>query len=258
MELSLKKMLRRRRAALVLLVIGVLCLCLDFPYRTQITYPDYEFAEHYGPDTQRMIMEDVVGTRLKIDFASELLGYLFLFLSLIIVSTFAKPELPMKKAVRKMMSRFGWLMPRAKFRFIMIPFVGAVVYTWAQVLPFLANGISVYGPEYFLHLGLIFIEAASLLFATLCFLRECDRYQNHKETQFIYLFLILTVITGVLRGFAAFYGVHGVENVYTVLNWAFVAVMCITLVHYVYTEELIARQTNEECSSDNDSLSEYK
>lgn len=258
MELSFEQKIRRRRAALVLLIIGILCLCFDIFYRTQITYPDYEFAEHYGPDTQRMIMEDVVGTRLKIDFASELLGYLCLFLSLIIVRSFAKPEIPLKKATRKMMSRFGWLMPRAKLKFILIPFAGAAVYTLAQVLPFFANGINVYGPEYFLHLGLIFTEAASLLFATLCFLRECDRYQNHKETQFIYLFLILTVITGVLRGFAAFYGVHGVENVYTVLNWAFVAVMCITLVHYVYTEELIARQTNEECSSDNDSLSEYK
>ena len=62
-----RKITGRRRAALVLLIAGVLLLCLDFPRRTDIAYPDYVFAEHYGPDTQRMILEDVVGTHLTVE-----------------------------------------------------------------------------------------------------------------------------------------------------------------------------------------------
>lgn len=236
---------KRRRAALVLLIIGVLCLNIDIRMRTNYAYPDYEFAEHYGAVTQRMIMEDVVGTRLTVDLASELLGYLSLFVSLIIVWTYAKPAVPMKKELKKLASKFGWLMPRVGWRFLLIPLFGAIDYVTIRILPYFVNGIQLYGPEYFLNFGLAILCAAAVMFSTLCFLRECDRFQNHKETQLIYLFTFLTVFTGLMKDIAAFYGLNGVRFVYMILNTVFVVVMCAVLVHYVYIEEKVERQAAE-------------
>ena len=176
---------RARRAALMLLIIGALLLCIDVRVRTDVQYPDYEFAEHYGALTQRMILEDVVGTRLTLDIASELLGYLCLLVSLVIVWTYAKPEMSKKKELQKLASKFGWLMPRVNIKFVAIPAAGAILYTLARTMPFFTNGIRLYGPEYFINFGLAIVSGASLLFSVLCFLRECDRFQNHKETQLI-------------------------------------------------------------------------
>ncbi len=241
--------MRRRRAALILLVLGALLLCIDVRYRTDIAYPDYEFAENYGAQTQRMIIEDVVGTRLTVDFGSELLGYLSLMISLLIVLSYARPVPPDEKDRKKQSIRFGWKIPRVNANYILWPFFGALLYLQARLMPFLANGVALYGTEYFVNFGLIFAEAAVLLFSTLCFLRECDRFQNHKETQFIYLFLILTVFSGVLKGIAAFYGLEGVRTAYTIVNTITVVVMCITLIHYVRTEDLIARAAKVEKES---------
>ncbi|MBR6020484.1 MAG: hypothetical protein IK055_09755 [Lachnospiraceae bacterium] len=246
METNKDKIFRARRAAVILLIIGSLCLCLDFRFRTQVAYPDYQFAEHYGANTQRMILEDVVGRRLTLDFASEFLGYLCLFASLLVVHSYAKPEIPMKQEIRKLASRFGWLMPRVNLKYILIPLCGALLYATAKLLPFITNGIWLYGPEYFINFGLAIVTAASLLFSVLCFLRETDRFQNHKETQLVYLFLILTILSGVLKDLAAFYGVSGVEVAYMIVNAAFVVAMCAVLIHYVHIEELVERQAENE------------
>lgn len=239
-----RKITGRRRAALVFLIAGVLLLCLDFPRRTDIAYPDYVFAEHYGPDTQRMILEDVVGTHLTVDIASELCGYLFLSLSLLIVYFYARPAA--KEEKRKVSIRFGWPIPKAKIRHILLAAAGADVYIAAKVLPFFTNGIYRFGPEWFLNFGLAFFTAAATLFAVLCFLRECDRYQNHKSTQFIYLFVILTVFTGVMKDLAAFLGLGGVRTAYAIANTAAALVMCIALIRYVRTEEIVEAQNAAE------------
>ena len=236
---------RARRAALILLILGSLLLCIDVRVRTDVQYPDYEFAEHYGFVTQRMILEDVVGARLTLDVASEFLGYLFLFISLLIVRTYARPALPMKKEMQKLASKFGWLMPRVQPKYVAITMGGATLYALARLLPFFTNGIRLYAPEYFINFWLAIVCGASLLFSTLCFLRECDRFQNHKETQVIYLFLFLTVLTGFIKDLAAFYGVGGVRFVYMILNLVFVVVMCAVLIHYVHIEEVVERQAAE-------------
>ena len=236
---------RARRAALVLLMLGALLLNIDYRVRTNVQYPNYEFAEHYGFVTQRMIMEDVVGARLTVDIASELIGYLCLLACLLVVRTYAKPELPMKQEMRKMASKFGWLMPRVKAKFIMIPLLGAVLYAAARLMPFYFNGLHLYGPEYFINFGLAIVSVAALMFTTLCFLRECDRFQNHKETQLVYLFMFLTVFTGLLKDLAAFYGLPGVRFVYMIINLVFVVAMCVVLVHYIIIEERVERQAAE-------------
>ena len=235
----------RRRVALVLLILGALLLSIDIRVRTDVAYPDYEFAEHYGDVTQRMILEDVVGTRLTVDVASELVGYLCLFICLLVVLTYAKPAVPMKKELKKLASKFGWLMPRVNIKYIAVPLFGAILYAAIRLWPFYTNGIQRYGPEFFMNFGLAIVSAAALLFTTLCFLRECDRFQNHKETQLIYLFVFLTVFTGLMKDIAAFYGLNGVKFVYMILNLAFVAAMCITLIHYVHIEEVVERQAAE-------------
>jgi len=240
----------RRRAAMVLLILGALLLCVDIGIRTGIAYPDYVFAENGADQTQRMIIEDVVGTRLTIDLGSELFGYLCLFASLLVVLTYAKPEVSMQKEIKKLASKFGWLMPRVNIRYIAIPAAGALLYVAARLLPFVTNGLYRYGSEYFINFGLVLVEAAALLFSTLCFLRECDRFQNHKETQFIYLFLILSVISGILRGFAAFYGLNGVYVAYMIINTVTTVVMCITIIHYVRTEEIVEAQAANASAED--------
>ena len=240
-----KNVFRAKRIAMILLIIGVLCINIDFRVKTNYAYPDYEFADPYGYDTQRMIMEDVVGTRLTLDLGSELLGYLCLVACLLVVRTYAKPEVPLKKEIRKMAAKFGWLMPRVKARYIAIPLLGALLYVTARVLPFFTNGIYVYGPEYFINFGLAVVAVLSLMFTSLCFLRECDRFQNHKETELVYLFVFLTAFTGFLKDLAAFYGVTGVRIVYMAINTGFVLVLCGLILHYVRTEEIVARRAAE-------------
>lgn len=241
-----KKITGRRRAALVLLVLGALLLSIDIRVHTKYAYPDYEFAEHYGAVTQRMILEDVVGTRLTIDYASELLGYLCLAASLIIVWTYAKPQVKMKEELKKLAAKFGWIMPRVNLRFVLIPVFGAIDYVTIRILPYFTNGIQLYGPEYFLNFGLAILCAAAMMFSTLCFLRECDRFQNHKETQLIYLFVFLTVFTGLIKDIAAFYGLNGVRMVYMIINTVTVVVMCALLIHYVHIEEVVERKAAAE------------
>ncbi|MBP5460984.1 MAG: hypothetical protein J6Y20_02530 [Lachnospiraceae bacterium] len=239
-----------RHAALILLILGALLLCIDVRVKTDVQYPDYEFAENYGDVTQRMILEDVVGARLTLDVASEFLGYLFLLISLLIVWSYARPEVSKKSELKKLASKFGWLMPRVKLKYVALPAAGAALYALARLLPFYTNGIQLYGPEYFINFGLAIISGAALMFSTLCFLRECDRFQNHKETQLIYLFLFLTVFTGVVKDLAAFYGLNGVRLVYMVFNYAFVVVMCALLIHYVHIEDVVARQVAEETAEE--------
>jgi len=239
-----------RHAALILLILGALLLCIDVRVKTDVQYPDYEFAENYGDVTQRMILEDVVGARLTLDVASEFLGYLFLLISLLIVWSYARPEVSKKSELKKLASKFGWLMPRVKLKYVALPAAGAALYALARLLPFYTNGIQLYGPEYFINFGLAIISGAALMFSTLCFLRECDRFQNHKETQLIYLFLFLTVFTGVVKDLAAFYGLNGVRLVYMVFNYAFVVAMCALLIHYVHIEDVVARQVAEETAEE--------
>ncbi|MBP5490745.1 MAG: hypothetical protein J6Y10_09130 [Lachnospiraceae bacterium] len=236
------KVFRAKRAATVLFIIGVLCINIDFYVRTNWAYPNYTFVENSGFQTQRMIMEDVVGTRVKIDLGSELLGFLCLAACLLVVRTYAKPELPLKKELRKMASKFGWLMPRAKARYIAIPLLGAVMYAAARLLPFFTNGLYLYGPEFFINFGLAVVSVAALMFTSLCYLRECDRFQNHKETEVIYLFVFLAAFTGFLKDLAAFYGTTGVELVYMILNMAFTIALCSLVIHYVHTEETVAKK----------------
>ena len=241
-----KKITGRRRAALILLVLGALLLSIDIRVHTKYAYPDYEFAEHYGAVTQRMILEDVVGTRLTIDYASEFLGYLFLAASLIIVWTYAKPQVKLKDELKKLAAKFGWMMPRVNAKYVAIPLFGAALYAAARLLPYCVNGIRLYGPEYFINFGLAIVSAAALMFSTLCFLRECDRFQNHKETQLIYLFVFLTAFTGLIKDFAAFYGLGGVRFVYMLINTTTVVVMCALLIHYVHIEEVVERKAAAE------------
>jgi len=242
MEHDVSNTMKRRHLALAFLILGVLLLCVDVRYRTGSAYPDYELQNNYGPETQRMIIEDVVGTRLIIDLASEALGYLCLFLSLLVVRSYARPEESYMQKKRKLFTGFGWNIPRAKTKYILIPFAGLILYIAARTLPYVTNGVARYGSEYFINLGLVFVEAAAIVFGTLCFLREYDCFQNHKDTQVIFIVMILTVFTGVMKNLAAFFGVWGVGYAYEIINALFAVAMCVLLLRYVRTEVRVAEE----------------
>lgn len=239
--MDVRRKLRRRTIAMVFLVFGILLVNLDLRVRTDIQYPDYEFAEHYGAVTQRMVMEDVVGTSLRVDVLSDFLGYLFLAISVLLVRTYARPAAPPAKSYEAKKEARRRL-PRACVRFALIALLGAVLVAAAKLLPFVANGVSLYGPEYFINFGLSFVAGAAVTFATLSFLRECERYQSHTGIMLVYLFLVLTVLSGVLMNLAEFYGLNRVMDVYLVINSVTALVTVCLLISLVRHENRMARE----------------
>ena len=223
---------------------------LDYRVRTDVAYPEYVDQEYYGPDTQRMIVEDVIGTNLTLDAISDLVGFLCLTIALIVISTYAKPK-PDLSSLTRYERRMLRLLPRVSPMSIAIPAVSAVLYAASKLIPFWDNGLGRYASGYFINFGLCILTAAATFFGAMCFFRESDRYQSHRDIMVVYIFMIVTVLSGLLRDFAAFYGLNGVKTVYTVINAVFAVVMCALLAKYVFIESKIEKQNEQTEQTEN-------
>lgn len=236
---------RRQWTALVFLLLGILLVQLDFRVRTNVAYPEYVDQYYYGPDTQRMIVEDVIGTNLTLDAISDLVGFICLTIALIVIATYAKPKLDLSSLTRYE-RRMLRLLPRVSPLSIAIPAVSAILYSASKLIPFWDNGLVRYASGYFINFGLCILTAAATFFGAMCFFRESDRYQSHRDIMVVYIFMIVTVLSGLLRDFAAFYGLKGVKTAYTVINAVFVVIMCVLLAKYVFIESKIDKQNGEQ------------
>ncbi len=180
----------------VLSVLGILLLLVDVTVKTAVRYPEYEILDDYAVDTQRMVMQDVVSDRMKIDVVPDALGYVFLFFG-------AFSAMPSGKS---------------RGRVLLLCAAALAADLLCPLLPLFATGVTVYGGEYFLHWGKAFLDAAVVIFAVRGCAASLESKINHKDNVFIWIFVMLAAACGFLRELAAFYGLGKTSAAYMVVQ----------------------------------------
>ncbi len=180
----------------VLIILGILFLLADVTVSTGVRYPEYELLDNYAADTQRMVMEDVVSDRMKVDAVPDTVGYLLLFAGVLL----AVPA------------------DRKRNRALAVCAAALLVDLLCPLLPLFATGVAVYGGEYFLHWGRAVLEAA----AVILLVRECaavlESKINHKDNVIIWVFVMAAAACGFFKELGAFYGLTKTSVAYTVVQ----------------------------------------
>ncbi|HPU63120.1 MAG TPA: hypothetical protein PK304_03100 [Mobilitalea sp.] len=67
------------KKGIILIAIGIILLAVDIRIPYGLNYPEMEMIEEFGEVIQGKIINNLIGTRPKIDILSDVLGYVFLF-----------------------------------------------------------------------------------------------------------------------------------------------------------------------------------
>lgn len=180
----------------ILIVLGILFLLVDATVSTGVRYPEYELLENYAVDTQRMVMDDVVSDHMKLDVVPDAVGYVLLAVGALLT-------LPADKARKRALA---------------VCAAAFAVDLLCPLLPLFADGITVYGGEYFLHWGRAFLEAAAVILIVRCCVASLESKINHKDNVLIWIFVMLAAACGFFRELAGFYGLIKTSFVYMIVQ----------------------------------------
>ncbi len=177
-----------------LLAVAVLLLWLDIYMAVGPDYPEYVPDENMGRKTQELVMGHVVGDAMKLDVVPDILGYvLILFVS--IGGTKGKRGF----AIASLAS-----------------VVGIAAEVLCMVLPYYVGGATVYGAEFFLHMGGYLIELAAVFFAVQSFITDMDEMTVHRIAIVGGILMMLSLLCGLAQNVGYFYNISVLPTVYTV------------------------------------------
>lgn len=180
----------------VLIILGILFLLVDVTVSTGVRYPEYELLDNYAADTQRMVMDDVVSDHMKLDAVPDAAGYVLLAAGALLALSADKGR---KRALAVCAAAFA-------------------VDLLCPLLPLFAEGVTVYGGEYFLHWGRAFLEAAAVILIVRCCVASLESKINHRDNVLIWIFVMLAAACGFFRELAGFYGLLRTSAVYMVVQ----------------------------------------
>lgn len=140
-----------------LLFIAIVFLIIDIPIPT-IAYPAYEAFNTQAPQTVDLVINYVIGPRLKIDIFSDLVGYLLLAAASVMLSF----------RNRRFRTVLGWTV------------VSFGICVYQSVMPFLLNGSPRFRMGYLIYFVAAILETVTIFYAmySLCF--QLETLENHS------------------------------------------------------------------------------
>lgn len=232
------------------MIAGLILLTFSVQIPIPVRYPEYVYSE-FGTEIQKMVMEQVVGDRMKVDLFSDLLGLAFLIASA--VGMFAcnlsasqdfekiegDPDLLRAKGIQVRSEKL--LKPNFRlFRGCLICVAGLVLYVIRMVVPFFANGVTLYGTEYGLNFAVALCICLGMLHSIFGFTAMCENPDNHRNNMLTEIWIVLTCICTFIYSMADFYQINSVRWIYTGGKLLFLVLTVVGLMagrHYLYTGE---------------------
>ena len=193
--------------------IALFLLWLDIFILSGRAYPKYEMDMNRGRAGQKMIMEDVVGTELPIDIASDIPALLIMIVLVVMggpaVTPFQVEDAPHGKQKYIPNGKAQVLGERSR-RFDIQAIVACVLAIDAilviRLCPFYVNGFTCYAIEYLTHLADVFLPLAAVFFVFTEFIRRTGIRTTRRETDISGFAMMISLFFGFLARFASLYG----------------------------------------------------
>ncbi len=228
--------MRYSRSKYILMLLGVAMLVFDVRIPS-IFYPQFVEFRTEAPLTVSMVINHVIGNRMMIDIASDLVGFVAIVIASLRFLKDLKEGEQTTKAVDITQAR---LISRQKSGYMKTVFwsiTGAVFYLAEKLMPFFLNGRSRFSGEYFLFYAVLALKTAVLV---LVIRTVCLSLENLKTHMYVNTTAILMLIGAgclVISRMSFFYEVMFGYYIYYVLCVGLIAFGAIRILDTIAGEE---------------------
>lgn len=186
---------------ILLLWIGLLFLLINVNLNNIIIYPPFITYPTNAPDTLDMIINHVIGSSLRIDIFSDIIGYV-----LIIIAS------------------YQLIASSPKFiKTIFLASLGILSYVVLQCMPFVLNGEERFQAGFVLYILYFFVKAFVTINAALTCCALCECIENRAWNSVVSIFVLLSAFSGIIYYFSFFYDFIITTYIYYALQIAFTA-----------------------------------
>ncbi|MDE5951044.1 MAG: hypothetical protein K2H12_05655 [Acetatifactor sp.] len=185
----------------VLMFAAILLLAVDIRIPVK-AYPTFEPFVTEAPETVDLVVNHVIGHNLMLDLFSDILGYILLTASCIMLG------------------------PVNKHFFRQIPWIAVSLgfYLCQQLMPFSLNGGMRFRAGYLLY----FISGIlQVLLLMRCMLHVCDSLEtteNHSFNNLSIIFMIISCFSGMVAVLTWFYNLRWIALIYFVIQLIFLGI----------------------------------
>lgn len=200
------------------LYLGVIFLMLDIMIKV-FPFPAFEEFFTLAPETVDMVINHVVGDRMRLDVASDFIGLILIFLG---SSMFLKEwkENPVDDEYSKGKKQIHY---RYFQRLKVYCILAAIFYFWEKLMPFVLNGNLRYRLGYGDYFVYLIFEAIVLVNTFLCSLGALDEMKIHTYNTVTIIFGLLSVMCYVVTKLCFFYDLTIPFWIYTFVSLGIMA-----------------------------------
>lgn len=184
-----------------ILFLAVLLLAVDIRLPL-MPYPAFEPFVTEAPQTVDLVINHVIGHQLMLDLFSDLLGYLLLAVSCVMLG------------------------PANKHFFRLLPWAASSLafYLCQQLMPFHLNGGMRFRAGYLLYFVSGILQVLLLMRAMFHVCDGLDTTENHSFNNLSIIFMIISCFTGVVAVLLWFYDLVWIALIYFVLQMVFMGI----------------------------------
>lgn len=222
--------------------VALLLLWLDVFIITDRAYPVYQKSKDYGWKTQDFVMNDVVGTKLPIDVASDILALVILIVLVLTggpkVTPFMIEDLGEGKR-KYIASGKAQKLGQRKADYDLLAIIFAIASIAAILVerftPFVVNGPACYATEYLVRIADVFLPLLTVFFVFAEWIRRTEIRTTHRETDASGFAMMVSLFCGFISRFADLYCFKVIHYA----AWAIEGLLMLVAIvlHYISTRE---------------------
>lgn len=178
----------------IILIVAVFLLILDVRIPT-VAYPAFETFKTEAPETLDLIINHVVGSRLRIDLFSDVAGY-------ILIAVYAVKLIRQNEKYQKV---------------LLWSAISLGIYIFQNIMPFILNGNERFRIGYMIYFLGVFLEAAVILKAVYPVCTKLDSVEYHGYNNMTIIILLISVGTGFISEALYFFDLIVLSVIYLVI-----------------------------------------
>ena len=178
----------------IILIVAVFLLILDVRIPT-VAYPAFEAFKTEAPETLDLIINHVVGSRLRMDLFSDVAGY-------ILIAVYAVKLIRQNEKCQKV---------------LLWSAISLGIYIFQNIMPFILNGNERFRIGYMIYFLGVFLEAAVILKAVYPVCTKLDSVEYHGYNNMTIIILLISVGTGFISEALYFFDLIVLSVIYLVI-----------------------------------------
>lgn len=178
----------------IILIVAVFLLILDVRIPT-VAYPAFETFKTEAPETLDLIINHVVGSRLRIDLFSDVAGY-------ILIAVYAVKLIRQNEKYQKV---------------LLWSAISLGIYIFQNIMPFILNGNERFRIGYMIYFLGVFLEAAVILKAVYPVCTKLDSVEYHGYNNMTIIILLISVGTGFISEALYFFDLIVLSVIYLMI-----------------------------------------